>query len=230
MTTLLPTAKTTEAALFCWSGGKDSAMALYYCQQKKERDIAALLTTIVKGPEYISMHQVPRLLLEEQVKSLGLPLEVMPVVSNPSNEAYEEAMRRLLEMYRKKGVNRVIFGDIFLQDLREYREKQLDRVGMTAEFPLWRKDTRSLAAEFIRLGFRAIIVSVDSRQIDSAFIGREYDESLLADLPANADPCGENGEFHTFVTDGPNFSFPLKVKKEEMTCQGDFYYCRLVRA
>jgi uncharacterized protein (TIGR00290 family) len=177
------------------------------------------------------MHGVREELLERQAAALGLPLEKVFISKTSSNEEYENQMRNLLEKYSQTGVNSVVFGDIFLEDLKKYREDNLAKVQMKAIFPIWKRDTARLAREFIQNGFKAVITCVDSQVLDPNFAGREIDETLLADLPAGVDPCGENGEFHSFVYDGPIFSKPIPVRKGEVVCRENrFYFCDLVSA
>ena len=177
------------------------------------------------------MHGVRLSLLDRQVKSLGLPLVKVSIPQAPSNEEYESAMREVLEREHNRGVTAVAFGDVFLEDIRRYREEKLSQVDMKAVFPIWKKGTRELALEFIAAGFRAILTCVDSKQLDGSFVGRTFDQSLLRDLPSGVDPSGENGEFHTFVYDGPIFSQPIPVQKGEIVLREDrFYYCDLLPA
>jgi uncharacterized protein (TIGR00290 family) len=196
-----------EKAIVSWSGGKDSALALY--EIAEEYDIVALLTTVTSDYDRISMHGVRTDLLRQQAAALGYPLEQVDISPRCSNEDYERAMGAALERHRAAGVSRVICGDIFLEDVRRYREERLLRGGLTGVFPLWQRETRALAHHFIQLGFRAVLCCVDTQALDERFAGRIYDETLLAELPATVDPCGENGEFHTFVFAGPIFSRPI---------------------
>ncbi|MGC1482785.1 MAG: diphthine--ammonia ligase [Candidatus Acidiferrum sp.] len=216
-----------EPILFCWSGGKDSAMALHALLQQNEVQIVALLTTVTDGYERISMHGVRRELLERQAQSIGLPLHEVRIPPECVNPIYEARMEEALRIYLEKGVRRVAFGDIFLEDLRAYREKNLSRIGMTALFPLWKRDTRDLIRSFHSNRFRAIAVCIDPRVLDPAFAGRELDESFFHDLPPHADPCGENGEFHTFVFDGPIFHSPVSVRTGETVNRDGFVFCDL---
>lgn len=219
----------TKKLLFNWSGGKDSALALHELRSNGCCDVAALLTTITSDYDRVSMHGVRRTLLERQVRSLGLPLEMVYITSHATNEEYEAKMRDVLGRYRAQGVLECAFGDIFLEDLRRYREEKLAQVGMRAVFPIWRRDTSELAYAFLRLGFRAVVTCVDSQALDGGFAGREYDESFLADLPDSVDPCGENGEFHSFVYDGPVFREPVPFEKGEVVLRdGRFYFCDLL--
>ena len=203
-------------SLFNWSGGKDSSLCLYHALKDDRFDIQYLLTTVNGKYKRVSMHGVSEILLDKQALSIGLTLRKLHLPEFPSMAEYEIIISKELEDAKSKGINISIFGDIFLEDLREYREKQLARKGFRAEFPLWKRDTTELAKEFIDLGFKAIIVSVDGRYLDQSFAGRIYDESFLNDLPANVDPCGENGEFHSFVFDGPIFKTPVIFEKGEI--------------
>jgi uncharacterized protein (TIGR00290 family) len=217
-----------EDVVFCWSGGKDSAMALHALGAEPGVRIAGLLTTVTEEYDRISMHGVRRALLEQQAESLGLPLHVVLIPPECVNATYEARMKDALEQHLARGVRRVAFGDIFLEDLRVYREQNLAKVGMEAVFPIWKRDTRELARELIRLGFRAIAVCIDPRVLDSSFAGRELDESFFSDLPPGVDPCGENGEFHTFVFDGPIFRTPIRFRAGETVHRDGFYFCDLL--
>ncbi len=219
-----------EPVLMCWSGGKDSSLALQAVLQDPTLRVEALLTTVTEGYERISMHGVRCDVLLQQAEAIGLRLEQVRIPIRASNAIYEEAMRQLLVRYQRQGVSRVIFGDLFLQEIRQYRETNLATLNMRGIFPLWLKDTRQLAHEFIAAGFRAILVCIDPKQIDPSFCGREFDEALLADLPASADPCGENGEFHTFVYDGPIFRYPVFVSKGEIVARDGFWFCDVLSA
>jgi uncharacterized protein (TIGR00290 family) len=213
--------------LFCWSGGKDSAMALHVLRQQSDLRVAALLTTVTEGYERISMHGVRRALLVRQAEAIGLPLQEVRIPPQCVNPVYEARMQEALLSQKTASVRQVAFGDIFLQDLREYRERNLAQVGMTAVFPIWRRDTRELARDFCEKGFRAIAVCIDVKKLGREFAGRELDESFFSDLPAGVDPCGENGEFHTFVYDGPIFSSAIGVARGEIVERDGFYYCDL---
>jgi uncharacterized protein (TIGR00290 family) len=217
-----------EAILFCWSGGKDSAMALHTLLQRSDVHIVALLTTVTEGYERISMHGVRRELLERQAHSIGLPLHEVRIPPQCINPMYEARMEEALRLYLEKGIRRVAFGDIFLEDLRAYRERNLARIGMTAIFPIWNRDTRELIRSFHANRFRAIAVCVDPKVLDPTFAGRELDESFFRDLPPHADPCGENGEFHTFVFDGPIFHSPVPVRTGEIVNRDGFVFCDLL--
>ncbi|MCU1343663.1 MAG: protein of unknown function ATP-binding region [Candidatus Acidoferrum typicum] len=217
-----------EDVLFCWSGGKDSAMALHALQSARDHRVTALLTTVTEQFDRISMHGVRRALLERQAESIGLPLHAVLIPPQCVNVTYEARMNQALHEHLGRGVRRVAFGDIFLEDLRVYREQNLAQIGMEALFPIWKRDSHELARDFLRLGFQAITVCVDPRVLDSSFAGRVLDESFFADLPPGVDPCGENGEFHTFVFDGPVFQKPIRFAVGEKVLRDGFYFCDLL--
>ncbi len=217
-----------EPILFCWSGGKDSAMALHTLLQQKDVRVAELLTTVTEGFERVSMHGVRRELLRRQAESIGLPLQEVRIPPQCVNPIYEARMGAAMQAACEQGIRRVAFGDIFLEDLRAYREKNLAKIGMEAVFPLWKRDTRELARSFVRLRFKARTVCVDPRILDRSFAGRELDGTFFRDLPVGADPCGENGEFHTFVYDGPIFRSPVKCKTGEVVERDSFVFCDLL--
>jgi uncharacterized protein (TIGR00290 family) len=219
-----------EPILFCWSGGKDSAMALYTLLQREDIRVTALLTTVTEGYQRISMHGVRRELLLRQAESIGLPLHEVRIPPQCVNPIYEARMEEALRAHYDQGIRKVAFGDIFLEDLRAYREKNLARIGMTALFPIWKRDTRELIQFFHAQRFRAIAACVDPKVLVSSFAGRELDESFFRDLPPIADPCGENGEFHTFVFDGPIFHFPIPVRTGEVVNRDGFVFCDLMPA
>ena len=218
---------TPEPVLVCWSGGKDSSLALQAVLHDPRLRVEALLTTVTEGYERISMHGVRCSLLAAQVEALGLPLEQVRIPMQASNASYDAAMRDALSRYQARGISRVVFGDLFLEDIRRYREERLAQVNMRGLFPLWHKDTRQLAREFLAAGFRAILVCVDPCQIEPSFCGREFDTQLLAALPPSADPCGERGEFHTFVYDGPIFRRPIPVARGDVVHRDGFWFCDL---
>ena len=216
-----------EPVLFCWSGGKDSAMALDALLQNEDVRVTALLTTVTEGYERVSMHGVRRELLEEQARSIGLPLHEVRIPPECVNPVYESRMEAALRVHFNNGVRRVAFGDIFLEDLRAYREKNLARMGMTALFPIWKRDTRELISSFQAQKFRSIAVCVDSTQLNPSFAGRELDGSFFEELPPNVDYCGENGEFHTFAFDGPVFKTPVHFEVGQKVNRGPFLFCDL---
>jgi uncharacterized protein (TIGR00290 family) len=221
-------ARMAEDVLFCWSGGKDSAMALHALQSTPGHRVTALLTTVTEDYDRISMHGVRRVLLERQAASIGLPLHAVLIPPRCVNATYETRMKEVLAQHLARGVQRVAFGDIFLEDLRVYRERNLAQMGMEALFPIWKCDTHELARDFLRLRFQAIAVCVDPRVLDLSFAGRVLDESFFADLPPGVDPCGENGEFHTFVFDGPVFRTPVRFVPGEKVLRDGFCFCDLL--
>ncbi len=224
----LPNNANMEKIIFCWSGGKDSAIALYEIQQSGRYEIVSLLTTITEDYDRISMHGVPRILVEQQAKSLGLPIEEIFISKSASNEEYDSRMREVLARFKKDGVSSAVFGDIFLEEVRQYREDNLSKVEMKGIFPIWGRDTGELSRSFIALGFRAITTCVDSKVLDKRFVGRVIDEQFLDDLPANVDPAGENGEFHSFVFDGPIFRERIAYTMGEQVLRDSFYFCDLL--
>jgi uncharacterized protein (TIGR00290 family) len=214
-----------------WSGGKDSAMAAYQLLASRKYEIAALLTTVTEEFNRISMHGVRRELLERQAESLGIPLKVMTIPRECTNEIYEVRMREALGQFKAVGITKVAFGDLFLEDVRRYRDERLAQIGMTGLYPLWMRDTDELVRTFIGLGFKAILACVDTEAIDASFAGREIDEALLADLPDSADPCGEYGEYHSFVYAGPIFRQPLACTAGDAVSRTPrFHYCDIVPA
>lgn len=217
-------------ALLSWSGGKDCAAALRRVLAEGRLDVAALVTTVTDGYDRISMHGVRTVLLREQALALGIPLEEAVIPRAASNEAYEAALEGVLLRYRGS-VPTVVYGDIFLGDVRKYREGHLRGLGFECEFPIWGIDTSELARQFIEAGMRAVVVCVDGEALGGEFAGREYDRDFLSDLPAGVDPCGENGEFHTFVYDGPIFGRRVGFRKGEVVKRdGRFYFCDLLPA
>ncbi|MGA2810084.1 MAG: ATP-binding protein [Candidatus Acidiferrum sp.] len=217
-----------EAILFCWSGGKDSAMALYTLLRQGQYRVAALLTTVTEGYERISMHGVRRALLKRQAELIGLPLHEVRIPPECVNPTYEARMEAALRFYFEKGVRKVAFGDIFLEDLRLYREKNLARIGMTPLFPIWKRDTRELIRFFHAQRFRSVAACIDGKMLPSHFAGRELDAAFFDELPPGVDPCGENGEFHTFVFDGPIFKSPVRFATGEVVERNSFLFCDLL--
>lgn len=240
-----------QKALFNWSSGKDSALALYKTLQNPELEIQCLLTSVNQQFQRISMHGVRVELLKQQAQSIGLPLEIMQIPEMPTMEVYENVMQKTLKKLKSKGITHSIFGDIFLEDLRKYREDKLATMGFEGVFPIWKIPTQELINEFISLGFKTIVVCVNERHLDKSFVGRVIDEKFISDLPENVDVCGENGEFHTFTFDGPIFSKPIhfeigeivyrkydkpKQESSNTACDSDatdafdygFWYCDLI--
>jgi uncharacterized protein (TIGR00290 family) len=214
-------------AWLAWSSGKDSAWALHTVRQERALDVVALLTTVNRTHNRVAMHAVRESLLDLQAVSTGLPLVKVPIPSPCSNEVYEVAMGAAMTQARAEGVRHVIFGDLFLADIRAYREMQLAKCGMTPVFPLWKRETRQLAEEMIGGGLSAYLTCVDPRQLDRSFAGRRFDKELLAELPSPVDPCGENGEFHTFANAGPMFAAEIPVTIGEVVERDDFVFADL---
>jgi len=213
-----------------WSGGKDSSLALYEIQKANNHRVAALLTTITEDYDRISMHGVRRALLEQQAEALDIPLRKILIPKESTNAIYESRMRVLLEEGLREGVDTVAFGDIFLEDLKIYREKNLAQLGMKGLFPIWKRDTAELAQTFIKLAFKAVLTCVDTAILDPSFAGRAYDQDLLRDLPSKVDPCGENGEFHSFAFDGPIFKHKINHTLGEVVQRDHYCFCDLVPA
>jgi uncharacterized protein (TIGR00290 family) len=210
--------------LLSWSSGKDSAWALYYLRQRAEYQVAGLLTTLNAAFDRVAMHSTRRALLEAQARAAGLPLFPVPLPWPCSNEHYETAMRGACDAAIAEGIEAVAFGDLFLEDVRRYREERLEGTGLAPVFPIWGLDTRRLAEEMIANGLRARIVCVDPKKLPAEFAGREFDAAFLRDLPAGVDPCGENGEFHTAVYAGPMFREPIPVEAGEVVERDGFVF------
>lgn len=218
-----------EKILLAWSSGKDSARALYEIRKQANYEVVTLLTTMTEEYDRVSMHGVRRSLVEKQAESLALPLEIVWIPRDSSNEVFEERMKEKLLFWKSKGIVSMAFGDIFLEDLRKYREKNLAKVEMKALFPLWKCHTRALAQSFIDLGFKAYVTCVDTQVLDASFAGRKIDKSFIDDLPQKVDACGENGEFHSFVYDGPIFKKPIVCSTGEKVLRDErFYFCDVV--
>ena len=219
----------TKPLVVSWSGGKDSTLALNEILNNTDYEVHTLITTVTEGYDRISIHGVRNELLEKQVQSIGLPLHKVSIPKDSKNEQYESALKKVLLKFKNEGINEIMFGDIFLQDVKKYRDELLDRLDMKGVYPIWKKDSKELARKFIELGFKAVTTCVDFQQIDKKFVGREYDSGFLNDLPGTADPCGENGEFHTFVYDGPLFNEKISFNKGEVVLRDNrFYYCDLI--
>lgn len=227
-------------AIFCWSGGKDSAMALHKVMQEKEFEVVSLLTTVNKNFGRIVMHGVREELLDKQANSIGIPL-LKIYIEDGTNAEYETKMKSALEQFKQKGIEHVIFGDIFLEDLRAYREKNLEKTGMKAVFPLWKIPTDQLIYDFIQTGFKTITCCVDEKHLGKEFAGKIIDGDFVYSLPKTVDPCGENGEFHTFAFDGPVFKKKISFSKGEIVrktyssknadgtiAEYGFWYCDLI--
>jgi len=213
-----------EKVLLSWSGGKDSAITLYEIQKDKRYEIVSLLTTVTEGYDRVSLHGVPRILIEQQAKSLGLPLHKVFIPKVSSNEEYEAKMNETLTKFKQDGISRVVFGDIFLEWVKKYRENNLSKLGVKAIFPIWGRDTTELTRSFIALGFKAVVTCVDTKVLDKSFLGRIIDESFTAQLPPSVDQGGENGEFHSFVFDGPIFKERIAYKLGKQVSKDSFYF------
>ena len=215
-------------AWLAWSSGKDSAWALHQVRQESQFDVVALLTTINHTHGRVAMHAVRENLLEIQAAAAGLPLVKVPIPSPCSNEVYEQAMSLAMARAQAEGIQHVIFGDLFLEDIRAYREEKLRPCGITPVFPLWGRDTRELAEDMIAGGLSAFLTCVDPRHLARGFAGRRFDANLIADLPRSVDPCGENGEFHTFANAGPMFSAEITVTAGEIVDRDGFVFADLL--
>ena len=214
--------------LMSWSGGKDSCLALYEIQKKREYQVSALLTTVTRDYDRISMHGVRRSLLERQAAALGLPLHEVFITKDATNQEYELKMVEAFSQYQKEGIDQVVFGDLFLEDIRTYRDQFLARNNMHGIYPVWMRDTTQFVKEFIALGFKAVITCVNGEVLDPSFAGMMIDENFISALPSNIDPCGENGEFHTFVFDGPTFNEAVRFSIGEKVLRNSFWFCDLI--
>jgi len=213
-----------------WSSGKDSAWSLHTLRQQAEHEVVALVTTINMEYERVAMHAVRRQLVMAQAEAAGLPLIEVPIPNPCSNADYEAAMRKLIDELKLQDVDTMAFGDLYLQDIRDYREDRLKGTGITPLFPLWQRPTRALAHTMIDGGLKAVLTCVDPKQLAPEFSGRFFDEQLLRDLPETVDPCGENGEFHSFVFDGPMFHRPLNIDVGDTVERAGFYFTDLCPA
>jgi uncharacterized protein (TIGR00290 family) len=214
--------------LISWSGGKDSCLALHEILRSPNIHIEALLTTITSDFDRISMHGVRRVLLERQAASLGFPLYQVLISKGATNDEYEQKIGEAFSLYRSQGVNSVVFGDLFLTDIRAYRDRLLTRYDMSGLYPIWGRNTSELIRQFLQLGYKTAVVCVDPAKLDPSFVGKIIDEDFLLQLPSHVDPCGENGEFHTFVFDGPLFKNPVKFSFGQIVQRESFYFCDLV--
>jgi uncharacterized protein (TIGR00290 family) len=211
-----------------WSGGKDSALALLALREEHSVEPCALITTVTESFDRVSMHGVRRELLVRQAEAIGVPVVDIPIPPGCTNDLYEARMRAALGSPALHAVAEVAFGDLFLADVRAYREERLAAAGRRALFPLWGRDTAGLARQFLDRGFETVVVCVDPSVLDASFAGRAYDASFLADLPEDVDPCGENGEFHTFVYGGPIFSTRLPCRTGEIVARDGFVFCDIL--
>lgn len=216
-----------DGLVLMWSGGKDAVLTLDVLHSQSPRRVDALLTTVVEEVETVTMHGTPLALLRHQADALGIPLHVMRVPPNASNATYEERLERTLGPLFAEGMGTVAAGDLFLEDVKDYRARVLRTVGATPMFPLWQRDTEWLAHHFLERGYCAVVTSVDQTQLGKEFVGRRYDASFLDALPDDVDPCGEHGEFHTFVVDGPPFQTPVPIEVGEQHGEGRMRYVHL---
>jgi uncharacterized protein (TIGR00290 family) len=219
---------TPVPTVLSWSGGKDSALALHELLMDPTVNLRGLLTTVTDGYDRVSMHGVRTSLVQAQAAALEIPLWSVRIPPSATNEQYERAMVEVLTAIHREGIEQVAFGDLFLADVRAYRERLVAGTGLLPVFPLWGKRTVDLAQRFVSCGFRAVIVCVDPRQIDVSHCGAEFDEALLRALPGSADPCGERGEFHTFVYDGPMFRQPIAAQRGVIVERDGFFFCDLL--
>ncbi len=212
--------RSQNGLVLMWSGGKDAMLALDVLHSQSPRRVGALLTTVTEDEEQVTMHGTPLSLVERQADALNLPLHVMRVPPRPPNEVYEARLEAALTPLLEDGLSTVVAGDLFLDDVRAYREELIESVGAMALFPLWGRDTAWLAQRFSTRGYRAVVTAVDTTQLDSSFLGRAYNDSFLEDLPGGVDPCGEEGAFHTFVSNGPPFTHSVPVTKTSRDATG----------
>jgi len=210
-----------------WSSGKDSAWSLHLLRQNPGLQVVALITTLNEQFDRVAMHAVRRELLEAQAESAGLPLWPVPLPWPCSNDQYEDRMRQVCRRAVDEGVQAIAFGDLFLADIRAYREKQIAGTGLEPIFPLWQLPTQELAADMLKAGLRAKITCIDPKVLSPGFAGRDFNSVFLEDLPATVDPCGENGEFHSFVYDGPMFRTPVAVQVGEIVERDGFVFAEL---
>jgi uncharacterized protein (TIGR00290 family) len=214
--------------LFCWSGGKDSALALYEIKKNHEYEVVSLLTTITEDYDRISMHGVRRILVEQQARSLDIPLHKVFIPRSCSNEEYAAKMTEALTKFKQDGVENVAFGDIFLEEVRKYREDNLAQLNMKGVFPLWGRNSAELVRSFLALGFKAVVSCINTKVLNEKFLGRQMDKDFISELPPNIDPSGENGEFHSFVYEGPIFKEKIGYKRGESVLRDSFYFCDLI--
>jgi uncharacterized protein (TIGR00290 family) len=221
---------TLPKAWVSWSTGKDSAWALHTIRKRQEVEVVALLTTVNASVARVAMHAVRQSLVDAQAAAVGLPVVAVSIPSPCPNSAYERVMEEAMNRAHAEGVTHMVFGDLFLEDVRRYREKRLARIGITPLFPLWGLDTRRLACEMVESGLRAYVTCVDPRKLDRSFAGRLFEPQFLRDLPAGVDPCGENGEFHTYACRGPMFQVPIPVEAGEVLDRDGFVFADLLPA
>ena len=219
---------TRESIAMCFSGGKDSVIALHEIRRAQTYVVKELLTTVTTPYDRVTMHGVRRTLVRQQADAIGIPITEVAVPPSSSNAVYEREMGYAFARLQTEGIRRVAFGDIFLEDLRVYREEQLATWNLECFFPIWKRDTTELAHRFVEDGFKAVVACVNPAVLDASFAGRSFDETFLGDLPPGVDPCGENGEFHTFVFDGPIFQQPVRISLGQVVERDHFVFCDLV--
>ncbi len=211
-----------------WSSGKDCAFALHQVRSEGKFEVVGLLTTLNRENDRVAMHGVRKELLQRQMESLDLPAEMVMLPMPCDNETYSRLLGSTIEVLRDRGVKQVVFGDLFLEDIRQYREEQMQGSGLSPLFPLWLRDTKKLSRDMVESGLRAFVTCVDQRALSAEYVGRQYDHNFLNDLPPGVDPCGEKGEFHTVVVDGPMFSSGISVEIGETVLRGDFAFVDVV--
>lgn len=219
-----------EQAWLSWSSGKDSALSLHELRASDGCTVTGLITTLDFAADRVAMHGVRRALVQAQADALGLPLHLVELPWPCPNDVYEQRMSTALVAAEDSGVSRLVFGDLYLADIRAYREQSLTGTDLTAVFPLWERPTTELASQVLHSGIRALITCVDPEQAPHELAGRWYDQQLVDALPPSVDPCGENGEFHTFVVDGPDFAHPLNVTVGDITDRNGFVYADILPA
>jgi uncharacterized protein (TIGR00290 family) len=215
--------RSRERILLSWSGGKDGAMALHELRRQGEYEVVGLVTALTECESRVTAHGTCRSLMEAQARALDLPIEFLPVPKGCCDKTYVDRLRDALTPHRDAGTTTVAFGDLYLDEIRDFREEVLEATGFGAHFPLWHRDTKELAYAIVQAKFRAVVTCVDELSLDPAFLGRAYDRQFLADLPLAVDPCGENGEFHTFVYDGPGFAAPVPMRVGARSVDGPFH-------
>jgi len=217
-----------EKVVISWSGGKDSILTLQELQTSGSYEVVSLLTTITEGYNRISMHGVQTILLEHQAESLGISLHKVYIPKNANNESYEKSMIEALSIYPTRGVRTIAFGDVFLEDVREYRENLVAYTQLQSIYPVWKKDTTLLLKDFLHNGYKSVIVCIDTEKLHESYLGTTIEETFIDSLPEAVDPCGENGEFHTFVYDGPGFKHPVRFTKGDIEKRDRFSFCDLL--
>ena len=217
--------RSLEPILLAWSGGKESLMSLRELRRQKEFDVCGLVTTVSDSDQRVTTHGVSREVIEAQARALGLPIDIVTVPKGCCLHTYNDSLATAAAAKRDLGVSKIAFGDLYLDDLRDFREECLEMIGMEAIFPLWQLDTQELAWAYVHAKYKAVVTCVDEQSLPRSFAGRLYDRAFLSDLPLGVDPCGENGEFHTFVFDGPVFDHPVAIKQGTPYSEASMHYC-----